>query len=55
MRVDLRDDEMIDVEHFCESGHGQIVIHRAIDPTLRSNIPRLDFAGLRILCEEACR
>jgi len=30
--IHLRDDEMVDVEHFCKSCHGKVVVHRPIDP-----------------------
>ena len=44
--VDLGDDEMVDVEHLCESCHGEVVVHGSIDAALRRGIPRVHLPRL---------
>lgn len=49
MRIDLRDDEVIDVEHFGETRNGEIVVDGPVNPPLGRRIPRDLLAGSRIL------
>jgi hypothetical protein len=45
MRIDLTDDEMIDIKEFREFCHGQVVFNGPVDPSLRRGVP-----GLRLTC-----
>lgn len=46
MRIDLRHDEMVDIEHLGKTSHGDIVVDGTINPALWRGIPRYSFAGL---------
>lgn len=49
MWVDLGNDEVVNVEHLCKSGHWQIVVNGSVNPLLRRWIPWGCSASIRIL------
>ena len=49
MGIDLRNNEVIHIEHLCKSSHGQIIVNRSIDPALRGGIPGESFSSLEVL------
>lgn len=54
MRVDLRDDEVVYVEHLGEAGHGEVVVDAAVDPAEGCGVPGGVLAGDGVLGEDVC-
>lgn len=53
MWIHLRHNEMIDIEQFCKTGHGQIVVHRTINPfSVRVSVPGHLLARFQVLGEQ---
>lgn len=52
VRVNLRDDKVVYVEHLGEAGHGEVVIDAAVDPAEGRGIPGRVLAGDGVLGED---
>lgn len=55
VRVHLRDDEVVYVEHLGEAGHGEVVVDAAVDPAERGWVPGGVLAGGGVLGEDVGR
>ena len=54
MRIDLRDDEVIDIEHLGETCHRKVIVNRSVNPALWRRVPRHRLAGLRVFGKDRC-